>query len=276
MRSVIVALIGIGLVSSAQAADLDMLRGSSGFLPPAPAFQRWDGFYGGAQAGLAVGSANFTGESNAIAADMLRVTNLEAEANVSSWGTVGHADTGNSATYGGFAGYNFQWDEIVFGIEANYMRTNISAQSSGGLSRILTLSDQYQYDITSTGSAQIKVTDIGTLRGRIGYAFDRFLGYVSLGGAAGYASYGATASVSYPTPQYAGPPPLPTASGPPAVSLTATNGKTNAVIYGFSAGLGIDMALTQNIFLRGEYEYIQFSQNKLGINNVRGAIGLKF
>ena len=35
--------------------------------------------------------------------------------------------------------------------------------------------------------------------------------------------------------------------------------KTNTLLYGFAVGGGVDVALTQNIFLRGEFEYIHFA-----------------
>ena len=57
---------------------------------------------------------------------------------------------------------------------------------------------------------------------------------------------------------------------------TASNAKTNALIYGWSAGAGIDYALTQNIFVRAEYEFIQFSQMRLNLNSARVGAGLKF
>jgi outer membrane immunogenic protein len=275
MRGVVVAFLGLGLVSSAQAADLDMLRGSRGFEMGAPSYQRWSGFYGGGQAGLGVGAADFAGASKNLTAYALRNTLLESEMGVSSWALLNHADTGNSLTYGGFAGYNFQFDEIVFGVEANYMRTDISAQSSGALGRRVTLSDGFAYDVTPSASAKITVADIGTLRWRIGYAFNRFLGYVTVGGALGYANYGTTAAVSYPAPTYVGGA-LPAPANPGAAAVSAFDGKNNALIHGFAVGGGLDMAVTQNLFVRGEYEYIQFTQYKLGINNVRGAVGLKF
>ena len=37
-----------------------------------------------------------------------------------------------------------------------------------------------------------------------------------------------------------------------------TDGQNNAIVAGFVAGLGIDVALMPNVFLRGEWEYIAF------------------
>ena len=38
----------------------------------------------------------------------------------------------------------------------------------------------------------------------------------------------------------------------------------------------MDYAVTKNIFVRGEYEFIQFSQSRLNLNNARIGAGLKF
>jgi opacity protein-like surface antigen len=38
----------------------------------------------------------------------------------------------------------------------------------------------------------------------------------------------------------------------------------------------MDVAITNNIFLRAEYEFIQFSQMKLNLNNARAGIGVRF
>lgn len=264
--------LGFGLVAAqtATAADYGPLRGSS-YDPPR--YRNWSGFYIGGQAGTGGGGANFDGASNNLTANMLRNTLLESEAAVSNWVTVGRADTGQALQYGVFLGYNFQWDDVVLGIEASYNHTNLSAIDSGGLGRIVTLSDGYQYTVTSTASSQITLNDFATIRGRAGYAFDRFLPYVTGGVALGRASYWTGATVSYPTP-------INTATGLPgllpAVSLSDGEGKSNSLIYGWSAGIGLDVALTNNIFLRGEYEFIQFSQMKLNLNNARAGLGVKF
>jgi outer membrane immunogenic protein len=261
---------GLGLAQSASAADYWPLRGST---YDAPRQRDWSGFYVGGQAGTGGGGANFDGASNSIVAHMLRDTRLESEATVSNWVTVGRADTGQALQYGLFLGYNFQWDDVVLGIEASYNHTDLNAVDTGGLGRIVTLSDKYQYTVTSTTTAQIALSDFATIRGRAGYAFDRFLPYVTGGVALGRASYWAGATVSYPKP-------IDTTTGLPgllpAVSLSDGDGKSNSLIYGWSAGLGMDVALTQNIFLRAEYEYIQFSQMKLNLNNARAGLGFKF
>ena len=274
MRWVVVAMMGLGLglacVEPAAAADYGYLRGSTGY---APTYRNWQGFYVGGQGGVGSGGANFNGASNDIVAHMLRNSLIENEAGVSSWATVGRADTGTQAQYGAFIGYNGQWGDVVLGLDASYNHTKINATDVDGLTRIVGLADGNTYIITSTATSQITLEDFATVRGRIGYAFDRFLPYATAGVALGRASYSTTARVSYPIPTV-------TATGLnstlPAIDMSETEGKSNSLIYGWSAGLGMDVAITHNIFLRAEYEYIQFSQMKLNLNNARAGIGVKF
>jgi opacity protein-like surface antigen len=55
------------------------------------------------------------------------------------------------------------------------------------------------------------------------------------------------------------------------VASECTNGKYS---FGFSAGVGLDYALTRNIFLRGELEYLQFSTpSNLTMNTASARLG---
>ena len=64
---------------------------------------------------------------------------------------------------GGTLGYNLQTGNFVWGIEADLDYSNMKGKSAG---------------------VETKVAWFGTLRGRIGYAFDRFLPYITGGAAA--------------------------------------------------------------------------------------------
>ena len=55
--------------------------------------------------------------------------------------------------------------------------------------------------------------------------------------------------------------------------------QNSALLYGFSAGGGLDYKLTSNIFLRGELEYVQFapiSKIVASITSARVGAGIKF
>ena len=49
--------------------------------------------------------------------------------------------------------------------------------------------------------------------------------------------------------------------------------------YGFTVGLGIEVAVVQNLFVRAEWEFIEFpnvSDFRVEANSMRVAVGVKF
>ncbi len=128
MRRVICALTVLALASPAFAADLDLdiLRGSQ---PVGPAtFTRWSGFYVGGQFGYTNGNAPFSTATPPGIGNTLRETTLENEFSVSQWPTLGTANQ-TVPSFGGFVGYNTQWQDVVIGIEANVSRAAFSLQA---------------------------------------------------------------------------------------------------------------------------------------------------
>jgi opacity protein-like surface antigen len=197
---------------------------------------------------------------------MLRNTTLEDEAQVSQWTVLGSADV-RDITYGGFIGYNSQWENVVLGIEANYNRISASVSDSDGLRRIVSAGGDI-YDVTVTSEAAMRITDYGTLRGRAGYVMGRFLPYAMLGFAFGRVETIHSASViAFDQP-----------SGAAYVPLFSTETKANYAI-GYAVGAGIDMAVLPNVFLRAEVDWVQFTNlpdEKAHITTGRVAAGMKF
>jgi|SRR4249919_1588139 len=104
----------------------------------APGFARWDGWQLGIQGGysnLKLSSASFT----------------------------------NGPTFGGFVGYNWQWDQLVVGFDIGYKYASV-----------LDFND---------GIKQFKLVDYVPIRARFGYAIGTFLPYALLGGAIGRFNY---------------------------------------------------------------------------------------
>ena len=88
-----------------------------------------------------------------------------------------------------------------------------------------------------TGASQISISDIATIRGRAGYAMGCFLPYAFVGLALGNADIGQSVGIQeYVAPAYLGPY---TAIAP----LSSNNIQHNHLIYGYSAGLGVDVNL---------------------------------
>jgi outer membrane immunogenic protein len=275
VATILIFGVGIGLTSVAVAADYGPLRGSTF---DAPRYRNWQGFYAGGQVGTGGGGANFTKDSQAISGSAIVNTWLVSQG-VGNWATAEKADTGQELQYGAFLGYNFQWDDVVLGLEASYNHTNINATAYGRspVSGRMWLTDPsgWNHSVEAQAQGNISLTDLATLRARAGYAFGAFLPYVTGGVALGRASWSTQARVDYPNSVKSSAS-VTTADPGSWDSGWVTDGKGNSLIYGWSAGLGMDVALTDNIFLRGEYEFIQFSQSKLNLNNARAGVGVKF
>ena len=276
MRWVVVAIFALCLGQPASAADMGILRGSTGY-EPAPRLQNWEGFYIGGQVGTGGGGANFGNTGQSLLSGALVNTWL-AQQGVGSWLTATKGDTGQALQYGAFVGYNGQWGNVVLGLETSYNHTNLNATAtgrapvSGGL--MLTDPSNYVHSVRALSTSTITLTDVATVRGRAGWAVDRFLPYLMAGVAIGRASWLTSAWAGYPDSQ-PGPGFTPPDPGPWNTGWVS-EGKSASLIYGWSTGLGMDVALMPNVFLRAEYEFIQFSQMHLNLNNARVGLGVRF
>ena len=265
-------------VFTAPAFAQDTLRGS---YVTSPQYYQWDGFYGGAQVNYNIGSAKFNDATQPLTDYILRNNVIRDE--VSQFTTLPNGSTtGNS--WGGFIGYNWQWDDVVVGVEANYSRMNLFKDSSDSLRRLFIDNGQappgytYTYDITVTGDASVKVTDLATFRARAGWSVGSLLPYAFLAFAVARADVTTRATVSGTREEMSGgvivAGPYPLDFGGPQVSR-----REGVFTYGGAIGLGFDWALTQNLFVRGEYEYLQLQAIEgidIRLNTVRAAVGLKF
>src|ERR1700681_395148 len=80
----------------------------------------WQGFYVGGQAGYGSSDENFNGStSNMIAA--LVANNIIQQTGVANWNLHLGKQSSRTSGYGGFAGYNWQWEDAVLGLEASYL-----------------------------------------------------------------------------------------------------------------------------------------------------------
>jgi outer membrane immunogenic protein len=261
-----VAIAGTAL--QAQAADLDdsFLRGSSTVIT-APGGSRWDGFYVGGHVGMSVPGIDFTNNEPYVAA----VLGGSPVSGISS-SPLGRQDS-TSVHYGGFVGYNMQWDGAIISVEGTYnwidkglTATNSITGSFGIPSDNLTFS--------AAGSMTGHIIDYGTVRVRGGWATDSFfMPYGTFGLAIGRMDLTRTVVVT----------PAATAATPPGTVVpgpfTLSESINDQIGYGIAAGLGVDFCLTQNLFARAEYEYVQFPDFQglnVHLHNVRVGAALKF
>ena len=129
----------------------------------------------------------------------------------------------------------------------------------------------------------MQMTDYGSLRARAGWVFSNFLPYGFAGFALGRGSYSVTSLVfgqqtlCNARRSFRATRPIRRSASITRISNSIS--KTNTLLYGFSVGGGVDVALTSNIFLRAEYEYIQFApfaSITATISSARIGAGLKF
>jgi outer membrane immunogenic protein len=279
LRGVIGVLIALTLPTSAFAGDFDILRGSEPTV-------HWGGVYGGVQGGYSSAVMNFSNGVGPLVADVLRSSSLAAD--VSDWAVLGSISTVRE-NYGGFVGYNTEWDNVIVGLEVNYNRFSLTGATSSSVTRIFTdntaapPNTTYQYQMTVAGSSSLHLTDVATFRVRTGWEAGQFLPYAFAGLALGRADVAQTASVSGTrTDTVTNPVDGTTTTGAPgAVDLPGpqSNAQQGMFAYGFAAGVGVDVALLQNVFARAEWEYVGFSPidgTVLSINSIRGGVGVKF
>jgi opacity protein-like surface antigen len=58
--------------------------------------------------------------------------------------------------------------------------------------------------------------------------------------------------------------------------VTQVDSRKGAFFFGYAAGLGLEVCLMPNVFLRGEWEFVDLQSMKANINSVRTGIGVKF
>jgi opacity protein-like surface antigen len=281
-RFLLLALVMSGTVSWAQAADMpDFLRGTVGQSTPT---RNWDGWYAGGQASSSWTNTDYGRTVVSLTNDLFRSTTLQNP--VSQLTLLGRAN-GRSPGFGAFVGRNFQYDDIVFGVEANYnywssLATSIAAslgpiqiaQPTLVLPPGATASDA----VTLNGRAALQVKDEITFRGRAGWATGDFLPYIFGGLAVGRMDVTRTVSSSVArTINFADG--TSTTFALPQFALTTTDGRSNNFVAGWTGGLGMEYMLWGNVFLRGEWEYIRFITIKdtaVTQNSVHAGIGYKF
>jgi outer membrane immunogenic protein len=270
MRKLLLAAVMFGAVSVAHAADMpDFLRGS--YSPPAPRVN-WQGFYVGAQGGYGASDENFNGSNSTMLAALLN-NNVIQEMGVSQWNLGLGKDSARAPGYGAFTGYNSQWDDVVIGLEGSYLHGSFGGATSAfkALTSGTALSDGSFHSVSVTSSAAISISDMATFRGRAAYAFGSFLPYVFGGLALGNGNITRSVLVT-------------DAVSPVALGrfislqpLSADDALHNHLLYGYTAGLGVDVNLIGGLFFRAEWEYVRFtSAVDTNVNTVRAGLGYKF
>ena len=142
------------------------------------------------------------------------------------WGTSGWDSTGSfnlsGAVVGGTAGTNWQIGHAVLGLEGDVDWSSLKGTAT---------------TLACPAGCTTNNDWLATVRGRAGYAFDRFLPYVTAGLAVGDIAA--------------------TVPGFPAGSVTSA---------GWTIGAGIEYGLVSNVSIKAEYLYVNLSDFNCGFN----------
>jgi outer membrane immunogenic protein len=162
----------------------------------------------------------------------------------SSWDRTGSLDL-SGGVIGGTAGFNWQTGQVVFGIEGDIDWSGVKGTT-----------------LTTCAAGCTAQNDwLGTVRGRLGYSFDRFLPYITGGLAAG--------DIKATTPGFAG--------------ASQTN-------LGWTIGAGLEVAIVANWSAKAEYLHVDLGNFNCGLacglatsdnvsfqaDLVRGGVNYKF
>jgi outer membrane immunogenic protein len=213
MKNLIVASLAVAGLSAgfslpAAAADLSQAYKAPAPLPPFT----WTGVYFGGNAGY-----GFQTSSDAV---VLSDPSATAPGLKETGGFVGIQ-----------MGYNYQMGMLVLGLEGDVQAANIK--------------DSYNRVIDAAGdslNASGNADEFGTIRARIGGAFDHFLVYATGGAALGGISN--------------------------TLDVTTSSGgftmlQNDSTRLGYTVGAGLEYAVDRNWSIKGEYQYISFGSESL-------------
>lgn len=218
LKRILLSTTLISLAGAALAADLPSRVAAPAPYLPAPVFS-WTGLYVGLNAGFGGDKFRYP----------FGLGGISGEASLNSSGPLGGAQIG----------YNWQMGNgFVLGAEADYAFSNIRGKIGvAGTDGINTLSA----DIGS------KLTQLGTVRARVGYGWDRALFYVTGGWAYGRVESELNAS----------------ANGSSLINISKTVNQN-----GWTVGAGVEYAFTNNISLKTEYLYVDLGKDTLYADRV--------
>lgn len=198
---------------------------------PAVAAYSWTGFYMGGNVGGDWQRASFN--SNLIGCFVLGcstgLNHIGFDPAIVAAGTGSNTKAG--FTGGGQIGYNWQINSLVLGVEADI--NAISGKPAIAAASAVSVNTG-TFTLGNTANADW----LATIRGRVGFAADRFLIYVTGGAAFTNVRFSQTFSDACCT------------SSTPLTTFTNSTRKT-----GYAAGGGLEYAFTSNWSLRGEYLY---------------------
>jgi outer membrane immunogenic protein len=202
MKRVVCGFVALAAMTTIAAAA-DLARRGPYYPAPAPAYApvyNWTGFYIGVNGGGGFGS--------------------------STWDSTGRRNV-SGGLVGGTVGYNYQFGQVVAGIEGDVDWSGINGTTTNACPL----------------GCKTSNTWLATVRGRLGYAADRFMPYITGGGAFG--------NIQASTPGLA---------------------QTSSDNAGWTLGAGLEAVLVPNWTAKVEYLYVDLGNFNCGLNCGAGLV----
>ncbi len=212
----IASIFAVMSVSGANAADLvqqDYVPVAASVMST-PSFS-WNGAYVGGQIGYGFGKSKLTDNPDPSDSEAPNSTSFKP----------------NGFLGGIYAGYNFNvGNSVILGVDGDFSYDNLKKSISA-----------FDSDLNMNASAESKLQWSSAVRGRVGYAVDRFLPYIA--GGVAFGNVKNTVSID---------------------NYTYSGSKT---MTGWTLGAGLDYAATDNVILRFEYRYTDFGKKNFYAGN---------
>jgi outer membrane immunogenic protein len=226
MKKILLSSVALlGLVTAASAADLPMRQAPPApFIAAVPIFT-WTGFYVGAQAGYSWGDNN-----NGFGIANSNVAFIGGTPFVVSG--LNNGDSSDGFLIGGHVGYNAQFGQFVVGVEGDLEWSDLGGSDS---TFALTNVNTRQTVLINSG---LGLDWQGSIRARLGWAFDRTMIYAT----GGFAFAGVNDSNNFNI-----------------VNPLFTNG--DDTVSGWTLGAGVEYAFTNNLTTRIEYRYTSYDNS---------------
>jgi outer membrane immunogenic protein len=221
MRRSLLLAAACAIISVQAASAADMPTKAPAYAPVA--MYNWTGFYLGGEIGGGWSSS--------------QVTNVVGTAAFPA-GFVSNGINGSGVLGGGYAGFNYQINQIVLGIDGDYSWTGLKgSETSIGPTGF-------------TSNVTSKTNWLATVTGRLGYAVNNWLFF----GKAGWAWAGTSGTSS--TFNVGG--------------INVSNGTSSSTKDGWTIGTGVEWGIARNLSAKLEYDYVKFDTDNF--NNVETSV----